>query len=77
MQACKAYYNNGQFIPFETVKIPEGSHAIITILDFPIIDLEEDNPQLAAFDGLIAEIHGSGEEVPQFERARLHREVEL
>jgi len=36
MQAIKAYYNEGTFIPFEPVVIPKGSHAIITILDFAI-----------------------------------------
>ena len=36
MQAIKAYYNEGTFIPFEPVMIPQGSHAIITILDFVI-----------------------------------------
>ena len=36
MQAVKAYYNGDTFTPFNPVKIPKGSHAIITILDFPI-----------------------------------------
>jgi len=36
MQAVKAYYDEGKFIPFHPIKIPKGSHAIITILDFPI-----------------------------------------
>jgi len=36
MQAVKAYYNGDTFIPFKPIKIPKGSHAIITILDFPI-----------------------------------------
>jgi len=36
MQAIKAYYKEGMFIPFEPVMIPQGSHAIITILDFVI-----------------------------------------
>jgi len=31
MQAVKAYYNGDTFTPFEPVKIPKGSHAIITI----------------------------------------------
>jgi len=36
MQAVKAYYNEGTFVPFEPVVIPKGSHAIVTILDFAI-----------------------------------------
>ena len=35
MQAYRAYYNEGRFIPLEQLEIPEGSHAIITVLDFP------------------------------------------
>ena len=36
MQAIKAYYDEGAFVPFESIEIPKGSHAIITILDFAI-----------------------------------------
>ena len=43
MQAIKAYYDDGKFIPCEPVKIPKGSHAIITILDFSIENMHEEN----------------------------------
>ena len=33
MQAIKAYFDEGAFVPFEPITIPKGSHAIITILD--------------------------------------------
>jgi hypothetical protein len=33
VQAVKAYFDEGAFIPFEPISIPKGSHAIITILD--------------------------------------------
>ena len=36
MQAVKAYYNEGAFVPFQPVFLPKGSHAIVTILDFEI-----------------------------------------
>ncbi|MCL2603223.1 MAG: antitoxin family protein [Defluviitaleaceae bacterium] len=36
MQAVRAFYNEGAFIPFEPVVVPKGSHAIVTILDFVI-----------------------------------------
>ena len=36
MQAVKAYYDNGKFVPMQPVVVPKGSYAIITILDFPI-----------------------------------------
>jgi len=47
MQAVKAYYNGDTFTPFEPVEIPKGSHAIITILDFPISEEQyaEDDEQ--------------------------------
>ena len=36
MQAIKAYYDEGKLIPFEPIRIPNGSHVIITILDYSI-----------------------------------------
>jgi len=33
MQAVKAYYDDGKFVPFQPVIIPKGSQAIVTILD--------------------------------------------
>ena len=33
MQAVKAYYDEGKFIPFKPIDIPKGSHVIVTILD--------------------------------------------
>ena len=50
MQAIKAYYDEGKFIPFEPVRIPKGSHAIVTILDFPILGLPVANKNDAASD---------------------------
>jgi len=38
MQA--AYYEEGKFVPFQPVKIPKGSHAIITILDFSMSETQ-------------------------------------
>ena len=38
MQAVKAYYDDGKFIPTQPVKIPNGSQAIVTMLDFPIYE---------------------------------------
>ena len=40
MQACRAYYSEGRFIPFEPLNIPEGSKAIITVLDFPMESID-------------------------------------
>jgi predicted DNA-binding antitoxin AbrB/MazE fold protein len=50
MQAVKAYYNEGTFVPFEPVVLPKGSHAIVTILDFAINQTQVAN-KLAQDDG--------------------------
>jgi len=53
MQAVKAYYTEGAFVPFEPVAIPKGSHAIVTILDFVITapqDVDEIVPDNDDFD---------------------------
>ena len=34
MQSVSAYYDEGKFVPIQPVNIPEGSQAIITILDY-------------------------------------------
>lgn len=39
MQAYRAYYEEGKFVPFEPVKVVKGSQAIVTVLDFPIEDM--------------------------------------
>ena len=39
MQAVKAYYDDGKFIPYQPIKVPTGSQAIVTILDFSICDV--------------------------------------
>jgi len=46
MQAIKAYYHQGAFVPFEPVAIPKGSHALVTILDYvmnPVQDYTQDD----------------------------------
>ena len=50
MQAVKAYYDEGIFVPFEPVVIPKGSHAIVTILDFAI-NQAQFTDELAQDDG--------------------------
>jgi len=78
MQAVKAYFDEGKFVPFQSVAIPQGSHAIITILDFPIITAPSSSEsQLAAFDIFIDAVRASGEEPPEFERVSFERELDL
>jgi len=83
MQAIKAYYNGDTFTPFEPVKIPKGSHAIVTILDFPINDASAFNEfddmsirQIEAMRQFITESDSCDEAIPEFERLKL-REVEV
>ena len=73
MQAIKAYYEDGKFIPFQPVKIPKGSHAIVTILDFPIIKVKPDGPRIEWLERLEAAIDLSmDEELPEwpFQRSK-------
>jgi len=49
MQAVKAYYSEGAFVPFEPIAVPKGSHAIVTILDF-VINQEPITDELAQND---------------------------
>ncbi|MCL2405199.1 MAG: hypothetical protein FWC92_06600 [Defluviitaleaceae bacterium] len=83
MQAVKAYYNGDTFTPFKPVKIPKGSHAIVTILDFPINDASNHSElddvsirQIEAMRQFITESDNCNEPIPEFERIKL-REVEI
>ena len=40
MLAVRAYYDEGKFVPLQPLRIPKGSHAIVTILD----SIEEESP---------------------------------
>jgi len=73
MQAVKAYYSEGRFVPLGLGKIAEGTPAIITVLDEPAKDIDE---QLKAFDILVAEINAAAdEEMPEIEHLRFTRET--
>ena len=73
MQAVKAYYEDGKFIPFQPVRVPKGSHAIITILDFPIIEVKHDGSRIEWLNRLEVAIDLSmDEELPDwpFQRSK-------
>lgn len=75
MQACRAYYNNGQFIPIGFGKLPEGTQAIVTILDEIPLDTAK---RLNEFDKLWNDIQAAAdEEMPPLERVNFNREVQL
>ena len=74
MQACEAYYSKGRFVPLGLGKLPEGTRAIITLLNEVPQDIEE---RLKQFDALVDEIHAAvDEEMPPIERIKF-REVEI
>jgi len=75
VQACRAYYQNGRFVPLGIGKLPEGTKAIVTILDEAPRNIAE---CLAEFDQLMDEIRAAtDEEMPEIERIKFNREVEL
>ena len=77
MQAYQGYFENGQFISLETVKIPERKRAILTVLDEPIKECSE-NKQLIAFQDFFDAINASDEEIPEtFERVNFSRPIDL
>ena len=74
MQAYEAYYSNGRFVPLGAGKLPEGTRAIITVLDEIPRDIEA---RLKEFDAITQAIEAAvDEEMPPVEPVRL-REVEL
>lgn len=76
-QAYEGYFDNGRFYTAgRTIPIPDHRRVYITILDETTQD--DVNQRLKELDELNAMIDASAdEEVPIFERTRLHREVEL
>jgi tetrahydromethanopterin S-methyltransferase subunit B len=65
MQACRAYYNNGRFVPIGLGILPEGTQAIVTLLDESPFVVSE---HLKEYDALVDEIHASAdEEMPELE----------
>ena len=74
MQACKAYYSNGRFIPLGFGKLPEGTQAIITLLDEVPKSMEE---RLKEFNAIMEAIEAAAdEEMPPLEPIKL-RDAEL
>ena len=74
MQACKAYYSDGHFIPLGFGKLPEGTQAIITLLEEVPKSIEE---RLKELDTITQAIEAAAdEEMPPIEPIWL-REMEL
>ena len=78
MQAYPAYCENGRIITVGNPIIPEGRKLIITILDEPATVRDSGIQQrVKALDKFFAAIEASDEEVPEFERVKFCREVDL
>ena len=53
VKAYRAYYDDGLFIPYETVAIPKGCQVVVTVLDFLAEgeqEPSEQNSQTAAYN---------------------------
>jgi len=74
MQTYRAYFERGQFVPFAKVEIPEGSQAIVTVLEENPDDVS--HRQREAMLRFREEIRNCDEPVPEFERVKL-REVDV
>ena len=75
MQACEAYYEKGKFVPLGFGNLPEGTRAIITLINEVPQGIKE---RLREFDELVEMVHdATDEEMPEIERLNFSREVEL
>jgi len=73
MQAYQGYFENGQFISLDSVKIPEHKRTILTVLDEPIKEYFE-NEQLIALQEFFDTVNASNEKIPEtFERINFLR----
>jgi predicted DNA-binding antitoxin AbrB/MazE fold protein len=68
----QGFFEDGKFVPSEPVKIPEHKKVILTILE----EDTEKIAKMAAWKECLRLLDESmDEEVPDFPRANLHREV--
>jgi len=77
IKAYEGYFRQGRFIPLNGVKIPEGSKAIVTLLNQSVEVGGKVDEQLAAMEAFIEAVQECDEEVPEFKRVAFKREVEI
>ncbi|MCL2148353.1 MAG: hypothetical protein FWH47_03330 [Methanomassiliicoccaceae archaeon] len=80
MQAYKAYFERGRFVPLVELNIPEGSRAIVTLLEES--DEEVSLRQLAAMARFREEMRATGPLPAEFDeilkkRMSFDREIDL
>ena len=77
MRACKAYYDNGRFVPIGLEKLPKGTRAIITLLEEPIGNFKSLEEELNELEEINKAIEAAiDEEMPPIEKIKF-REVEI
>jgi hypothetical protein len=77
MQTYEGYYEEGHFYPIGQMFGPSGRRRVlITILDEPGHD-DITARRLAAINDFFAAIDVSEEDVPEFERVKFTREVDI
>jgi len=82
MQAYEGYFEGRHFYPKETdAEIPEHQRVVVTVLDEAVQEDEIIKRRLEAIDSFrkaMREIDARGDEpVPEFERVKFTREVDL
>jgi DNA-binding transcriptional regulator WhiA len=77
VRTYEGYYEEGRFYPIGQISsLPGRQRVLITILD----ESGQDDAvvrRLAAIDDFLAAIDASEEDVPEFERVKFNREVDL
>ncbi len=77
MLAYQGYFENGQFVSLDAVKVPDQRRVILTVLD-EIVQKPSENKQAGALREFFDAINASDEEVPEiFERVKFSREIDI
>jgi hypothetical protein len=77
MQAYQGYYGEGQFRTLDGSPVSEQGQAVLLFLEAANVKRQETAARVAAVDEFFAAIEASDEEVPEFERVKFNREVNL
>jgi len=77
MQTYEGYFENEcRFIPFCAGIVPVRKRAVVTVFDEPI-QSDDLKARLAEIDEIFELINSSDEIIPEFERVKFTREVDL
>ena len=77
MQACEGYFENNRFFQTKgSIRIPDRRRVVITVLDEHVQD-DDIKKRVAALDEFFEVIKNCNEPVPEFERVKFNREVDI